>query len=177
MCEPPSIYCPISGPLYRYIPEGFLFSASAPLGLSHWSALVGRPRDIQAACMDRAPVDAINSEPTMETKKISSLEAWERQKALLAKRKQKKNPSGYSRGIKLKKNEGACVVCMQSPGSPVQGQHGLGSAQAQPGPCDRNATACNAPVTYLIRVRVSTEPRRLPGGCLLYRFPVQLRSV
>ena len=127
--------------------------------------------------MDRAPVDAINSEPTMETKKISSLEAWERQKALLAKRKQKKNPAGYSRGIKLKKNEGACVVCMQSPGSPEQGQHGLGSAQARTGPCERNATARNTPGTHLKRVLVNSEPRRLAGGCLLYRFPVQLRSM
>lgn len=105
--------------------------------------------------MDRAPIDAINSEPTMGTKKkISSLEAWERQVALLAKRKQKpsKNPLGYS--------------------SPAQS-----GAQAQPRQCQRNATACNAAVQNLKCVRAISEPLRLAGGCLLYRFPVQLRSV
>lgn len=126
-------------------------------------------------------------------KKISSLEAWERQVANLANRKQKKAKKGQ-RGIKIRPNE---IVWLpdtsndtpeqmdfwieRSPwetssnvGSRVMTQRkhqkpaNLGAAQSLPGQClgDTNTTK-----------RKRTQPRRLSGGCLLYRFPPQLRRM
>jgi hypothetical protein len=154
MSDEQAFYCPESGTLYRYIPEGFCSFDSAPLGLRSFSW--------------RAP----NSESVMKTtQKISSLELWERQKAVLAKRKQKKAKGG-TRSIKLRPNE---IAWLRKKCDRVPEQldfwvktEGLGDARALPRQCLHKANAAE---------RKRTQPRRLAGGCLLYRLPRSSKKV
>lgn len=156
MCELTSIYCPISGPLYRYIPSDVLFFASAPFCSMPCRVIVDHAKGIQRACAQQAQIGprAIDTESTMKTKKISSLEAWERQKALLAKRKPRAGKRNRSNQMTLEFDLGSV---------PIQ----LGKGSPKTNACKRNTNACK---------RRRQKPRRLAGGCLLYRFPAQLRS-